>query len=72
MRVKSIVNIHDEVFPDAIAHGLEQRTSRCGIGERQDEEEEMEKKCPKVLKTTPNFVRILVAFGWQYVLQQRL
>jgi len=72
VRVESIVNIHDEVFPKAIAHGLERRTSRYGIGERQDEKEEMEKKCAKVLKITPNLFRILLAFAWQYVLQQRL
>jgi hypothetical protein len=71
MIVELIVNIH-EVFPNAIAHGLEWRTSKCGIGEGQDKEEEMEKKCAKVLKITPNLVRILLAFTWQYVLQQRL
>jgi hypothetical protein len=37
-----------------------------------DEEKEMGKKCVKVLKITPNLVRILSAFVWQYVLQQRL
>jgi hypothetical protein len=72
MRIESIVNIHDEVLPNAIAHGLEQRTSICGIGEKQDEKEKMEKKCAKVLKITPNLVRILSAFAWQYDLQQRL
>jgi hypothetical protein len=72
MRLESIVNIHDEIFPNAIAHGLDRRIGICGIGERQDEEEEMEKNCAKVLKITPNLVRILLAFAWQYVLQQRL
>jgi hypothetical protein len=43
MKVESIDNIHDEGFPNAIAHVLERRTSGCGIGERQDKEEEMEK-----------------------------
>jgi hypothetical protein len=72
MKIELIVNIHDEYFPNAIAHGLERRIRKCGIGERQDEEEEMEKDCAKVLKIAPNLVRILLAFAWQYVLQQRL
>lgn len=32
----------------------------------------MGKKCAKVLKITPKLFRILLAFAWQYVLQQRL
>ncbi len=72
MRIKLILNIHGEIFPNAIVHVLEQKTSRCGIGERQDEEGEMEKKCAKVLKITLNLVRILSAFVWQHVLQQGL
>lgn len=72
MKIELIVNIHGEIFPNAIAHGLERRTRKCGIGEKQDEEEEMEKNCAKVLKITSNLIRILLAFVWQYVLQQRL
>lgn len=34
MRVKLIINIHDEFLPNAIVHGLEWRISTCGIGER--------------------------------------